>query len=238
MKFRTSFSFRAVAANSHILQEYQTASLQTAAPNTAWRWVRKIGYYALTKTKVTAKDWVILLDESIKIGPGKLLVILGIRESQIDFSRPLRSADLEPIWISANAHWNGELIGELLERMKAKLGTITYAVGDYGSDSKKGLRVAEIPHIHDTTHHIAFLLKQLYADDPAYQHITRQFAHLRQQFQQTAAAHLIPPKLRTTHSRYHDLRPLAVYGQRVLAYLHHPPERSSKGGGAWGTVAS
>jgi hypothetical protein len=227
MKLRTSASFRAVSACSHIIQEYQAAPLQPAAPNTIWRWVRKLGYHALTTPKTQAKDWIIVLDESVQIGPEKLLVILAIRESQIDFSRPLQYTDLEPVWMSANAHWNGELIGELLERVQDKLGHIIYAVGDYGSDLKKGLRVAGIPHIHDITHHIALILKRLYADDPDYQHVTKQFANIRQHFKQTTATHLLPPKPRR-HSRYHDLRPLAEYGRHVFAYLRQPPPTTEK----------
>ncbi len=181
-------------------------------------WVRKLGYYALTKPKAVADDWVILLDHSIPLGSKKLFVILGIRERTIDFSRPLAYDDLEPLWMSASAQWNGDFIGELLERLQRQLGRIKYAVGDYGSDIRKGLRVAGIPHIHDVTHRIALSLKTLYAADPIYQDVSRRLAHIRQQFGQTVAAHLLPPNQRTK-SRYHNLRPLAVYGQHILIYL-------------------
>ena len=221
LKLRTSASFRAVAKSSCILQEYQAVPLQPAAPNTIWRWVRKLGYYALMKPKPRADDWVLLLDHSIQLGPDKLLVILGIREGTIDFGRPLHYEDLEPVWMCASSQWNGEVIGELLDAVQEKLGHIKYAVGDYGSDIRKGLRVAEIPHVHDITHHIALILKDLYATDPIYQHVTQQLAHIRHQFQQTAAAHLLPPKQRTK-SRYHNLRPLATYGHQILTYLQQP----------------
>lgn len=187
-----------------------------------WWWLRKLGYHALTKPKSKAKDWIILLDESKTLGAEKLLVILGIRESHIPFGRPLRYTDMEPLWISASTHWNGDFIRDLLVYLRHKLGQITYAVGDYGSDLKKGLREAGIPHIHDITHHIALLLQQLYADDPAYQDVTQQLAHIRRRFGETTAGHLRPPKQRK-HSRYHDLRPLAEYGHHVLAYLQKPP---------------
>jgi len=220
LKLRTSSSFRAVAATSQILHEYHVTSLEPVVPNTVWWWVRKIGYYRLTKPKSRAHDWIILLDESVKLGPCKLLVLLGIRESEIDFSRPLRYTDLEPLWISASSQWNGDFIRDLLIRLEGKLGHITYAVGDYGSDIKKGLREAGIPHIHDITHHIALLLQHLYEKDSAYHYVTTQFAQIRQRLQQTVAAPLLPPKPRA-HSRYHDLQPLAAYGQHVLTYLRH-----------------
>lgn len=197
-------------------------SLQSATHTTILWWVKKLGYNTLTTPKPVARDWIILLDESIQLGPGKLLVIWGIRASMVDIHRPLRYQDLEPLWISASTHWNGPFIRDILERLDGSLGHIVYAVGDYGSDLKKGLRLAGIPHIHDVTHRIALLLKALYAKDPAYQDISRRLAQIRCQFGQTAAAHLLPPNQRTK-SRYHNLQPLAAYGQHVLAYLATDP---------------
>ena len=83
--------------------------LQSAAPNTILLWVRKLGYYALTKPKPVADDWVLLLDHSIQLGPDKLLVIFGIREETIDFRRPLHYEDLDPVWMCASSQWNGDL---------------------------------------------------------------------------------------------------------------------------------
>jgi hypothetical protein len=221
LKLQTSSSFRAIAKSSHLLQEYQDSSLETAAANTIMRWVRKLGYYALTRPKPVADDWIILLDHSVRLGAEKLFVILGIRESTVDFSRSLVYADLEPLWMSASGHWNGPFIRDVLLRLQDQLGRIKYAVGDYGSDIRTGLRLAGIPHIHDVTHRIALSLKRLYADDPTYRDVSQRFTRIRQQFGLTVAGPLLPPKQRTK-SRYHNLRPLAVYGQHILAYLDRP----------------
>lgn len=223
MKLSTSASFRAVAKSSHIIHTYHTAAFQTAAPSTILWWVRKLGYYALTRPHPQADDWVILLDHTVKIGPDKLFVILGIRERTIDFTRPLRYEDLAPVWMSTSAQWNGPFVRDILVRLQHRLGRIKYAVGDYGSDIKKGLRLAGVAHVHDLTHRIALTLKTLYADDPAYLTVTQRLARIRQRFWLAGAGHLVPPAQRTK-SRYHNLRPLAEYGQQMLAYL----DRSDK----------
>lgn len=221
LKLRTSSSFRAVAKGSHILQEYLDSSLETVAPNTVMRWVQKLGYYALTRPKPVADDWIILLDHSVRLGAEKLFVILGIRECTIDFSRPLVYTDLDPLWMSASAQWNGAFIRDVVTRLQDRLGRIKYAVGDYGSDIRTGLRLAGITHIHDVTHRIALILKDLYADDPTYREVSQRFTRIRQQFGLTIAGHLLPPNQRTK-SRYHNLRPLAVYAQHILTYLDRP----------------
>lgn len=221
LKLQTSSSFRAVAQSSHILQAYQNSSLETADPTTIIRWVRKLGYYALTRPKPVADDWIILLDHSVRLGAEKLFVILGLRESSLDFSRPLVYADLEPVWMSASAQWNGAFVQDVVERLQRRLGRIKYAVGDYGSDIRTGLRLAGIPHIHDVTHRIALSLKHLYADDPTYCEVSRRFSRIRHHFWLTVAGHLLPPNQRTK-SRYHNLHPLAAYGHHILTYLDHP----------------
>lgn len=218
-----------MAKSSHILREYQASSLETADPTTIIRWVRKLGYYALTRPKPVADDWIILLDHSVRLGAEKLCVILGLRESQVDFSRPLVYADLEPLWMSASAQWNGPFVRDVVERLQDRLGRIKYAVGDYGSDIRTGLRLAGIPHIHDVTHRIALSLKHLYIDDPIYREVSQRFARIRQQLGPTVAGHLLPPAQRTK-SRYHNLRPLAAYGLHVLAYLDRPQSPTQNDG--------
>ena len=61
----------------------------TPTHTTLLNWAHKIGYYQLFKEKERADDWIIIIDESIQIGKDKILMIYGIREKNIDFSRIL-----------------------------------------------------------------------------------------------------------------------------------------------------
>ena len=70
-------------------------------------------------------------------------------------------------------------------------------------------------------------MKHLYADDPVYQEVSHRLASIRQRFQQTVAAHLLPPSQRTK-ARYQNLRPIAEYGQHILAYLSRPHDADPK----------
>ena len=45
-------------------------------------------------------DWVLIIDESIAVGHERLLVIYGVRTSQIDFNRALTYNDLTPFFIN------------------------------------------------------------------------------------------------------------------------------------------
>jgi hypothetical protein len=109
--------------------------------------IKKVGYYCLHKEKEQAEDWILILDESIGIGQEKLLVILGIRRSQIDFTHPLQIQDMEPLLVKSKTTWTGESISKELEACKNQVGGIIYATTDGGSSLKKGLRLANISHV-------------------------------------------------------------------------------------------
>jgi len=63
-------------------------------------------------------DWILIADESIGIGQEKVLVILGIRRSHIDFTRPLVMQDMKPITVKSKQRWTGQDIANELNIAK------------------------------------------------------------------------------------------------------------------------
>ena len=181
-------------------------------------WVVKIGYYQLNKPKPVADDWVILLDHSVSIGQKKLFMIYGIREQDIDFNRPLRMKDLAPLRQRCQKKWTGDIINSILSELEQEIGHIIYAVGDYGSDIKKGLELAKIPHIHDITHNIALRIKRIYGKHTEFQELTKKLSHMRMTLGQTHLSHLIPNKQRTK-SRYQNINKISDYTKKILGFL-------------------
>lgn len=181
-------------------------------------WVKKVGYYCLNRPKVQADDWILILDESIGIGQEKLLVILGIRASQIDFTRPLRIQDMEPIIIRSKKRWTGEDISEELEKSKAMLGSVLYATTDGSSTLKKALRLSEISHVYDTTHAIAIMLEKLYKEDVHFKELTNMMGQMRLKLCCSKFAHIIPPNQRSK-SRFLNIDILTKWSMKVLTTL-------------------
>jgi hypothetical protein len=190
----------------------------TPSHSTGMLWVKKVGYYCLNRPKTNADDWVLILDESIGIGQEKLLVILGIRASQIEFSRPLRIQDMEPIIIKSKKKWTGEGISEELEKSKALVGKVIYATTDGSSTLKKALRLSGINHIYDTTHAIAIMLEKLYKEDANFKDLTHQMGQMRLKLCCSQYAHIIPPNQRSK-SRFLNIEILANWGMKALAAL-------------------
>ncbi len=214
-KLQTSAAFRAIVIGFTIMIEEIKLECDPPTHTTLLNWIHKLGYYQLTRPKEKDDDWIVILDESIQLGQDKVLVIFGIREKDIDFSRPLRFQDLSILTEKVRKTWNGELIKSELDSLKTELGNIKYAVGDHGSDLKKGLRLANIPHIHDITHRFALFLEKMFKNNEDYLELTKQMSEMRIKYAQTSAAHIIPPKQRVK-SRYQNIKTITTWCMKTL----------------------
>jgi hypothetical protein len=178
-------------------------------------WVKKIGYAKLKEAKTKAGDWIIILDESIGIGQEKVLVVLGIRQSDVDFTRPLRLQDMEPILVKSREKWHGADITNELTGIKQKLGTILYAVSDAGNAIKRGLKDAGILWQYDITHAIAVMLDKMYRDNKEFKDFVSKAGQMRLKYCCSKQAHLIPPNQRSK-SRFLNIDIISKWGLQVL----------------------
>lgn len=204
-----------MSKQSSILNIHLEEITEDPTNSTIMNWVKKLGLYQLEKAKEKGDDWIIILDHSIQLGQDKLFVVLGIRESTIDFSRPLQYQDLTALLLTSKVKWTGEIIKVILLELENKLGKIKYAVGDYGSDIKKGLELAGISHMHDVTHRIGLIVEKLYGTDALFAELTARMSEMRVKLAQTASAPIIPPKQRKK-SRYLNIAPISNWATRAL----------------------
>jgi hypothetical protein len=204
-----------MSKQSAILNLYIEQITEEPTNTTIMNWVKKLGLYQLNKPKEKSGDWIILLDHSIQLGQEKLFVVMGIRESEINFNRPLQYQDLTPLQLTSKAKWTGEIILAILEELEGQLGKIKYAVGDYGSDIKKGLELAGIVHIHDVTHRMGIIVEKIYKLDASFENLTKRMSEMRIKLAQTTSASIIPPKQRKK-SRYLNIDPISNWATKAL----------------------
>ena len=81
-----------------------------------------------------------------------------------------------------------------MKKLEATIGKIKYAVGDYGSDLRKGLVLSNIVHIHDLSHLIALIVEKLYKNDDRFIKFKSKMSYMRNKFVQTDIAAIVPPK--------------------------------------------
>lgn len=183
-------------------------------------WIKKIGLTQLQSPKEKADDWIIILDESIGIGQEKVLVVLGIRRSHVDFTRPLILQDMEPITVKSKESWTGQDIAHELEMVKQKLGGVIYAVTDGGNALKYGLKQIGVKHVYDITHSLAVFLQRLYEKDENFRDYTHNAAQMRFKLGCSKHAHLIPPNQRSK-SRFLNIDTISKWGMNVLHVLEN-----------------
>jgi len=217
-KITTTASYRSLSNIFLAINMY--LNIESSAPSfsTTKLWIKKIGYYQLHSPKEKADDWIIIMDESIGIGQEKVLVILGIRESKTDFTRPLKIQDMEPIIVKSKEKWTGEDIANELEIVKKNLGKVKYAVTDAGSTLKKGLKEAKITHVYDITHAIAIALERIYKNDVIYKAFVHQAGLMRSKQCCGQYSHLIPPNQRSK-SRFLNMDILSKWSIGVLSAI-------------------
>ena len=213
----TSVSFRSISKVIAIINIYFKFSFKAPSHTTTINWMNKLGYYILNKPIPIANDWIIILDHSIQLGNEKIFLVYGIQESKINFKKPLEFKDLRPLLLKTHKKTNGNVIKEEITELESKIGKIKYAVGDYGSDLKKGLSLCNIPHVHDFTHVIALTIEKIYKEDVHFVEYNKSMSNLRMQISQTEYAFLIPPKQRIK-SRFHNIDTISKWGLKMLNY--------------------
>ena len=190
-----SVKFRTLEKDNKIREEINGTFNQSPSHITIRNWTLKLGYYELTHQKEKADDWIILLDHSIQFGREKIFVVLGIREMEfLKLNRPLQFTDLNTLLIKTKSSWNGVLVSKEIKKLEATIGKIKYAVGDYGSDLRKGLALSGIDHIHDLSHLIALTIEKLYKNDDRFIEFKSKMSYVRSKFAQTDIAAVVPPK--------------------------------------------
>jgi hypothetical protein len=169
----------------------------------------------------------LIFDESIGIGKETMLLILGIRRSQIDFTRPLSTQDMTPLVVKSKESWTGEEIFAEIEYCKQQLGHVIYATTDGSSTLKKALRLAEIPHVYDVTHATAIILEKLYKKDETFIKLTKDMGVMRLQLCCSQYAHIMPPNQRSK-SRFLNLDIISQWGNKVINVLDNKQIKQSE----------
>lgn len=218
LKLQTSSSFRAISKMISIIAIYLNLNIKSPSHVTITLWVKKMGLYNMHKTHEKADDWIIIMDESIQFGNDKLLVVLGIRESEIDFGRPLQYQDLQCFVMQASSSWKGEDIAKILVDIQNDIGKIKYGVSDSGNNLKKALNLMNICRIPDVTHKISWIIQQLYQKDEQYIKYTKKLAHLRSSLCLSKLSYILPPAQRV-HSRFMNLQPIIEWSKSILVLL-------------------
>ena len=204
--------------------------------NTGRLWLLRLGLYELIREKTHADDWVWIMDHTVQLGPWKCLLIVGLRLSAWDRTRPLEHRDLTLLNLTPMRHSTGEAVAEQLVSTVKQTGVPRAVLSDEGAELISGTQqfrtqlpaASQLPHVHDIKHKVATLLKKELHTDETWSAFVTQSNRTKLQVTLTDLAFLTPPSLKNK-ARYMNLDTLVNWGGRALAFLDQPrdfPERS------------
>ena len=222
--------FRAASRVVDATIEFFGIQWEVPSPTTARKWLLRIALYQLLRLQTISNDWVWIVDHTVKIGPDRCLVVMGIRASELPpVGTPLQLQDLQLLQLCPVTHSDQHVVEQQLETTVAKTGVPRAILHDHGSDLKAGInrfctKHLETQSLYDVAHKGAILLKIRLEKAPLWKPFCTLVGQTKFKTQQTELAFLVPPSQRSK-ARYMNLGPLLRWARGTLLILKfHPPE--------------
>jgi hypothetical protein len=190
-------------------------------------WLLRCGLFLLRRSVPRRNDWVWILDQTIRIGQKKCLLILGASLDHLQ-AHPgaLEHHQVVVLDLWVTAHSPGVDINDRLKRLARRVGAAKQVVSDHGSDVGKGVRLFkdanhDVIDTYDVTHKLALLVKTELETDPRWAEFLRFCTSSLFQLQQSRGAFLTPP---APHSleRYMNVDRHTDWAGRMLDLLDMP----------------
>jgi hypothetical protein len=219
----SSAGFRGLSRVFQILKEWVSAFIAPAY-TTIRQWLLKIGLYKLQCPKYSPRGWFFVIDTSIQMGPQKCVVVLGVKNLDINNNFCPTLNTVEPLVIRPLNHCSGEVINEVLQEAAALVGSSPIGiVSDEGSENKRGVRIfvqdhSETVHLFDASHKINNCLKRELNNDPVWLAFKENATNSVQHLKLSSIAHLAAPRQRSK-SRMHSAFYLINWGVSMLRFL-------------------
>ena len=161
------------------------STLATPVYATIRQWLCKLGLFKLVRPKIVSEGWFLIIDTSIQMGQQKFVLVLGVRKEQLTENFCPTHTQVEPIVLRPLETCPGEVIQDVLEEARSKVGIPLAIVSDAANELKRGIRlfrescaVAERTdrvgtpitkkpiHLLDISHRIDICLKKELLSDP------------------------------------------------------------------------
>jgi hypothetical protein len=196
--------------------------------NTIENWIKKCGLkvYETAGTPLQNVDYAGVVDESMMIGSEKLLLTLGVpAEHQ---GRPLNCSDVCVLDIAIADSWNGEGVATQLRKVSEKVGhNPRYVISDNASIMKKGVRCAQMNHLHDISHSLGMYLERAYKEKSDFKEYIKLMSESKSKYNMKKIAYLLPPTQRTI-ARFINLSSWVKWSSKMLGIYHTLTETERK----------
>jgi len=180
-----------------------------------------------------ADDLVWMADHSNQIGQEKVLVVLGVRASQLPPpGKPLQHEHLRVLAVQPGVSWKEDAVNAVFETLKAKHGVPRAILSDEGADLKKAAKTMTEKYpgcvaLHDFKHRAANRFEGLIGNQERFREFAKNIGQTRCAVQQTELAHLAPPAARAK-ARFMNLAPALEWAAQIEWLLDTPQAQSRR----------
>ena len=218
---------RPTVACLKIVMAWLGVSVRLPQWTTVRTWLMRAGIAAIENPIEQADDWIWMADHSNQIGAEKVLVILGLRASQMPPPGvALTHRDVRVLAVEPGVSWKREDMARAYERLAERSGAPLAVLADGALELREG---AEVLRKHrenmlilgDFKHYAANVLKDIVGRASSFSRFTSEAGCTRAAIQQTELSHLTPPCLRPK-ARFMNLAATLKWAQMILWQLAHP----------------
>lgn len=218
--------FRSTHRVLPLIQQWLGISFDIPSRWTMRLWNSRNGVAILKESATVADDWIWMIDHSVQLGKMCVLVVLGIRQSQLPQGRALVRQDMKPLALLPTDSRSKEEVGDALVELAAKIGTPIGVVADGAAELHQGVKSleksgAEVVMLDDIKHKAANVLKATIGKDERFTKFVAHAGRTKANIQQTELEHFLPPKKRTK-CRFMNFGKLIDWADLVLAHLKQP----------------
>jgi len=200
LKIKGNCSYGSIVRIIKVLQFCFHLNLQELpCKNSIQNWVSKVGLYALDRADkcLVNKEVSLIIDESIKMGQEKQLLILCVPWKKQQ-EKALSYEDVDVLHIEGSTSWTGEKIEKVITDLVKKNGfKLKNILSDEDSKLKKTARLKEVLHVPEISHAIGTCLKRTFEKAPAYKAFTSLVASYQSKGVNQSLSYLCPAKQRS-----------------------------------------
>ena len=218
--------FRSTERVLPLIRQWLEVEFDIPSHDTIRLWTSRNGIAILQESAQVAPDWIWLIDHSVQLGKMCVLIILGIRQSELPTGRPLRREDMKPLAVVPTLSRTKEQVAEALAPLADQIGTPICIVSDGATELHEGVKYlknegTELVLMADVKHKAANLLKKILGRDERFMQFDRQVGKTTACIQQTELDHFLPPT-KKTKCRFMNMGKLIDWAEMVRFHLKTP----------------
>lgn len=226
--------FRPTENSIKIIFEWLGIKAKVPSWDSIRSWACRVGVAQLELPIERADDWIWLVDHSNQIGSEKVLVILGIRVSDLpNPGETLRRDQMCVLAVVAGKDWKCEDVRREYENLANQMGAPRYLVTDGAIELRDSADVLEKPGqkltvLRDMKHFAANTFEKLIGKSELFSEYLSLLSLTRCRIQQTELGHFSPPPQKPK-ARFMNLGPTLRWGRMISHHLSDSNSQSRQG---------